>query len=64
MYYEKLGLSAARERGKIGGRAKKLSVHQLKMVKDLYVNKNNKIEDICKNFGISRSTLYRITIIK
>jgi DNA invertase Pin-like site-specific DNA recombinase len=54
------GLQAARARGRIGGRPKALSTAQkVKMARELYANKNNKIADICKSLHISRATLYR-----
>ena len=53
------GLKAARARGKIGGRPFKLTSSQIQMVKNLYNDKSNSLDDICEMFKISRSTLYR-----
>lgn len=53
------GLQAARARGKMGGRPKSLTDKQINMLKSLYDDKNNSIDDICKTMKISRSTLYR-----
>ena len=54
------GLAAARARGCVGGRPKKLSTNgkvalALRLVEDPY----HSIDDICSTPGISRSTLYR-----
>lgn len=63
MYYEKLGLLAAREKGKVGERSYKLSVSQIQMVKNLYADRNNKTNDICKEFSICRTMLFSIISI-
>ena len=55
------GLSAARARGRKGGRPKGLSLEaQLKAqyAKKLYDDRSLSIEDICKKVGVSRRTLY------
>jgi DNA invertase Pin-like site-specific DNA recombinase len=56
------GLSAARARGRLGGRPKAHTLNTPKKValaQSLYENKNNTIEEICKTLHISRATLYR-----
>ena len=56
------GLSAARSRGRLGGRPKAKTLDSPKKValaQSLYDNKNNTIEEICKTLHISRATLYR-----
>jgi DNA invertase Pin-like site-specific DNA recombinase len=53
------GLLAARARGRKGGRPKALTPKKAKMVQDLYRNKENSIDEICKTLNISRTTLYR-----
>ncbi len=53
------GLKAARARGRNGGRPKSLSESDEKMVKKLMDDKTISIKDICNQFGISRSTLYK-----
>jgi DNA invertase Pin-like site-specific DNA recombinase len=53
------GLQAARARGRKGGRPKALTPKKAQMVQDLYRNKENSIDEICKTLHISRSTLYR-----
>ncbi len=55
------GLSAARARGRKGGRPKGLSLEaQLKAqyAKKLYDDRSLSIDDICKKVGVSRRTLY------
>ena len=53
------GLQAARARGRKGGRPKSLSGKKLGMAQELYNNKTNPINEICKTLSISRATLYR-----
>jgi len=54
------GLAAARARGKLGGRPRKLpSDGKVHLAKTLYHQKQRPIADICKTLGISRATLYR-----
>jgi DNA invertase Pin-like site-specific DNA recombinase len=53
------GLIAARARGRKGGRPKALTPKKAQMVHDLYRNKENSIDEICKTLNISRTTLYR-----
>src|ERR687893_2384933 len=58
------GLLAARARGRKGGRPKALTPKKAKMVHDLYRNKDNSIDVICKTLNISRTTLYRYIKVK
>src|SRR4051812_10718948 len=53
------GLTAARARGRQGGRRKTLTAKQIALVKKLYADKSTPIGDICKSFHISRMTLWR-----
>src|SRR5512147_1141617 len=53
------GLTAARARGRNGGRPKALTPNKQEMAKALYKDKNNTIEEICRTLNISRATLYR-----
>jgi DNA invertase Pin-like site-specific DNA recombinase len=52
------GLTAARDRGRKGGRPKALSAKQLSIARDLY-EKRHTIAEICRMLKISRTTLYR-----
>src|SRR5437763_10463237 len=53
------GLQAARARGRLGGRPKSLTGKKAEMAQEVYENKNNTIDEICKTLNISRATLYR-----
>jgi DNA invertase Pin-like site-specific DNA recombinase len=54
------GMAAARARGRMGGRPKKLNTPtKVAMAKNLYADHSHSIADICKSLGISRATLYR-----
>src|SRR4051794_13037414 len=53
------GLTAARERGRKGGRPKSLTENKVAMARQLYADKSNSVEEICKTLGISRATLWR-----
>jgi DNA invertase Pin-like site-specific DNA recombinase len=52
------GLSAARARGRKGGRPKALTVKQIGIAHDLYA-KHHPIAEICRTLKISKATLYR-----
>ncbi len=54
----KAGLAAARARGRLGGRRRKLSFQQRKLAASLYRNKQHSIGEICQLFSISKPTLY------
>jgi DNA invertase Pin-like site-specific DNA recombinase len=53
------GLTAARARGRIGGRPKALTGKQLSIAQSLYDDPKNSIADICRMLKISKVTLYR-----
>ncbi|MCC7221469.1 MAG: recombinase family protein [Candidatus Contendobacter sp.] len=52
------GLSAARARGRQGGRPKRLSPHQRELLLRLHQERQHSIAEICQILGISKSTLY------
>jgi DNA invertase Pin-like site-specific DNA recombinase len=52
------GLSAARARGKRGGRPKAITVQKRSIAQELY-DTGHPIKDICRTLKISRATLYR-----
>jgi DNA invertase Pin-like site-specific DNA recombinase len=55
------GLAAARARGRVGGRPKKLAdAKQRAMAQRLYADGTTDIATICQTLGISRATLYRV----
>lgn len=54
------GLAAARARGRMGGRPRRLDTdRKVQMARKLHADKSNSIQDICKTLGVSRATLYR-----
>ncbi len=54
------GLAAARARGCLGGRLRKLTdARQLELAPTLYQGGQTDIATICRTLGISRATLYR-----
>ena len=54
------GLAAARARGRIGGRPKRLATNgKVALARRLFADPNHSIPEICSTLGISRSTLYR-----
>jgi DNA invertase Pin-like site-specific DNA recombinase len=55
----KAGLAAARSRGRLGGRPKKMDDVKIKMAQTLYDKKTVPIKDICMQLGISKGTFYR-----
>jgi DNA invertase Pin-like site-specific DNA recombinase len=55
----KAGLSAARARGRLGGRPRSMDQKKIDMAKDLLKDRNRPIKEICEVLGISKGTLYR-----
>lgn len=53
------GLAAARARGRIGGRRKALTDRQVKKIVALLRDPEISISEVCEQFGVSRSTLYK-----
>ena len=60
----KAGLAAARARGRVGGRPRKLSPKQVGHLRALAADKDNKVSEICQTFGISRKTFYRYAPVR
>jgi len=57
----KAGLAAARARGRVGGRPKGLSKkaqHKAMLAKQLYLEEELSISEICEQLSISKGTLY------
>ena len=52
------GLAAARARGRLGGRRKRLDEGRRRHAVELYRAHNHTVKEICALMGISRSTLY------
>lgn len=53
------GLKAARARGKNGGRPPKLTPEKIEMIRAMVSDTTIPINTICKQFGITKPTLYR-----
>ena len=55
------GLTAARARGRQGGRPRSSlsDENKLQMARQMYANKNLPVREICKALGIPRSTFYK-----
>ena len=55
----KAGLTAARARGRSGGRKPKLGPQQVEIARTLFCDNKMPVPDICRTLGISPATLYR-----
>jgi DNA invertase Pin-like site-specific DNA recombinase len=53
------GLAAARARGRLGGRPKRLDSGKRSLVVKLYKDKESTVKEICNMMGISKPTLYK-----
>lgn len=59
------GLSAARARGRKGGRRPKLDGQQVKEIKTLLRDPNIQVSEVARRYGVSRTTLYKhVGVIK
>ncbi len=53
------GLKAARARGKKGGRKFQLTIGQVRLAQASMKSRDTSVSELCKEFGVSRQTLYR-----
>ena len=54
------GLAAARARGRVGGRPRKLRTSgKVALARQMFADSSHSIPEICAALGISRATLYR-----
>jgi DNA invertase Pin-like site-specific DNA recombinase len=53
------GLTAARARGRVGGRPSKLSSKQIREIKALMADPQCQVSELAKRYGVSRTTLYK-----
>ena len=53
------GLTAARARGRLGGRPKVMAAEKIKMAARLMKDSNVSVREICHTLNVSRTTLYR-----
>jgi DNA invertase Pin-like site-specific DNA recombinase len=55
----RVGLAAARARGRSGGRKPKLGEKQVLEIKALLRDPNIKVADVARRYGVSQTTLYK-----
>lgn len=55
----KAGLTAARARGRVGGRPAKLSEKQIREIRSLIKDPQCQVSELAKRYGVSRTTLYK-----
>jgi DNA invertase Pin-like site-specific DNA recombinase len=53
------GLLAARSRGRVGGRPKRVDKKKAAIAQALYNERKHSVSEICQTLGISRATFYR-----
>ena len=53
------GLAAARARGRLGGRPRRLTLEQVKMAANMTQGPDIAVKEIRQTLGVLRSTLYR-----
>ena len=53
------GLAAARARGRKGGRRFDLTKAQVRLAQAAMQNRDTQVAELCREFGVTRSTLYR-----
>ena len=54
------GLTAARARGRVGGRIPKLNEKQIREIKVLLSDPAARVKDVAERYGVSRATLYKL----
>jgi len=55
----KAGMAAAKTRGRVGGRPRKMNQKKINYARALLESEENTVDDICEELGVSRATLYR-----
>ncbi len=63
----KVGLLAAKMRGRVGGRPRGISAEGMRLAilaEELYQNQHQTVDDICNNLKISKGTLYKYLRIR
>ena len=53
------GLTAARARGRMGGRKPSLTPRKVKVARRMYADGDSTVAEIAKVLGVSRATIYR-----
>ena len=54
------GLSAARARGRVGGRPRKDDSQRARVAASMLADPGNTVADVCRALGVSRATAYRL----
>ena len=57
----KAGLTAARARGRIGGRPRVLNAKKVALLKSILRDKSNSVADVSQALGVSKATIYNYT---
>jgi DNA invertase Pin-like site-specific DNA recombinase len=55
----KAGLTAARARGRVGGRKPKLDAKQIRHIKALLSDPKTSVTELARDYGVSRTTIYK-----
>ena len=55
----KAGLAAARARGRLGGRKRKLDAKQISHIKVLLRDPKTSVAELARDYGVSRTTIYK-----
>jgi DNA invertase Pin-like site-specific DNA recombinase len=53
------GLSAARARGRLGGRPRAMTPDKVRLARQMYDSREHTVEAIAKTLGVSRASIYR-----
>lgn len=53
------GLTAARARGRAGGRKPKLNAKQIRQIKVLLRDPSTRVAEVAQDYGVSRTTIYK-----
>ena len=53
------GLAAARARGRLGGRPRKVDDAKIALIRQLYDSREHSVETIARMVGVGRTTVYR-----
>ena len=53
------GLAPARVKGRHGGRPPVMTVHKLRVARDMYASKQYTVAAIARTLGVSRASIYR-----
>ncbi len=60
----KAGLAAAKLRGRLGGRPRKMNPEKLKLASSMLKEPSTSVSQVCRVLGVSRASLYRYLPVK